>query len=215
MFEHREYHFREILADGIVHGVAIVASVAAASAVLALAAMSVQPAILVALAVYSATLIAMFSFSAAYNIIPHKRVKPLLRRFDQAAIFLKIAGTYTPLTILIGTMFSYVVLIAVWVAALAGVALKMIGQMRRDRYSIPLYLILGWASLALAWPIVETMPTVDVVLILAGGLLYTAGLVFHTWHSLRYQNAIWHGFVVLAASCHFTAVAHASFAIGT
>ncbi len=214
MFEHREYHFREILADGIVHGVAILASVAAASTLLALAAVSVQPALLVALAVYSVTLIAMFSFSAAYNIIPHKPVKPLLRRFDQAAIFLKIAGTYTPLTILIGSMFSYVVLIAVWTAALAGVALKMVGQMRRDRYSIPLYLILGWASLALAWPIAKTMPTVDAVLILAGGLLYTAGLVFHTWHSLRYQNAIWHGFVVLAASCHFTAVAHASFAIG-
>ena len=105
-------------------------------------------------------------------------------------------------------------LIAVWIVALSGVALKLIGQMRRDRYSIPLYLILGWASLALLWPIAKTMPTVDLVLIITGGLLYTAGLVFHTWEKLKYQNAIWHGFVVLAASCHFTAVAHASFAVG-
>ncbi len=214
MFDNRDYHAHEILADGIVHGVAILASVAAASALIALASLSLQPAILIALIVYSLTTIAMFSFSAAYNIIPHKPSKPLLRRFDQAAIFLKIAGTYTPLTILIGTMFSYVVLVAVWIVALAGVALKMIGQMRRDRYSIPLYLILGWASLALAWPIAQTMPTVDALLILVGGLLYTAGLVFHTWDKLKYQNAIWHGFVVLAASCHFTAVAHASFAVG-
>ena len=214
MFDHREYSAREILADGIVHGVAIAASLAAGGAVLALAAIYLEPGIRLALTVYAVTLIAMFSFSMAYNLIPHPPLKPLLRRFDQAAIFLKIAGTYTPLTVMIGSVFSHTMLALIWLAALAGAALKMFGRMHRDRYTIPLYLALGWASVLLVWPMMETLPLVDAVLIIAGGLLYTAGLVFHVWHSLAYQNAIWHGFVAAAAACHFTAVAHASFTLG-
>ncbi|WP_165784342.1 PAQR family membrane homeostasis protein TrhA [Zhengella mangrovi] len=214
MFDYRDYTAREILADGIIHGVAIAASLAAGGAVLALAAVYLEPGIRLALSVYAVTLVAMFSFSMAYNIIPHPSLKPLLRRFDQAAIFLKIAGTYTPLTILIGSVFSHAMLAVIWSGALVGVGLKIFGRMHRDRYTIPLYLALGWASVALVWPMMETLPTVDAVLIITGGLLYTVGLGFHVWHSLAYQNVIWHSFVLAAAACHFTAVSHASFTLG-
>ena len=214
LFDHRNYSAREIVADGIVHGVALAASLAAAGAVLAVGSIHLTPGVMLALAIYSLTLIAMFAFSAAYNIVPHQPLKPLLRRFDQAGIFLKIAGTYTPLTILIGSFFSHVMLIVVWIVALAGVALKMYGRMHRDRYTIPHYLGLGWASLLLVAPMFSTLPAIDAALIIAGGLVYSAGLIFHVWHDLKYQNAIWHGFVVVAAACHFTAVSHAAFAMG-
>lgn len=214
LFELREYTAGEVIADGVVHAIGIVASLVGVIVLLTMAAPLVEQTRFTALSVYSVTLIAMFCFSAAYNLVPHKSWKPLLRRFDQAAIFLKIAGTYTPLVILIGSAFSYLLLALVWIAALAGASAKLIFRPRRDRYSIPLYLVLGWASLFLVWPMAETMHARDAWLILAGGLLYTVGIVFHVWDRLKFQNAIWHGFVLAAAGCHFSAVAHASFATG-
>ena len=213
MPQFREYSRAEILADGFIHLIGICASITAVALLLAFAIPALNGASVTGLGIYSATLIAMFSCSAAYNLIPHKPWKPLLRRFDQAAIFLKIAGTYTPFVILIGSAFSYGVLAVVWVTALIGAAAKLIFTPRKDRYSVPLYLALGWASIVLVTPIVEVVPLVDAWLIFAGGLLYSAGVVFHLWDSLKFQNAIWHGFVLSAAFCHFAALSHASFSV--
>ncbi len=213
VFELREYSVAEILADGVIHALGIALSVIAVAMLLASAGPTLNPSIVTGLSIYGATLIAMFSFSAAYNLVPQRRLKPLLRRFDQAAIFLKIAGTYTPLVILIGSAFAYALLAIVWALALAGAVAKLVFRPRRDRYSVPLYLALGWASVSLIWPMMQSLPPVDAWLIVAGGLLYTAGVVFHVWDKLKYQNAIWHAFVLAAALCHFTAVAHAAFSM--
>ncbi len=213
MSQFREYTRAEILADGFIHAVGIGVSITAVALLLAFAVPTLHPSSVTGLGIYSATLLAMFGCSAAYNLIPHPPLKPLLRRFDQAAIFLKIAGTYTPMVILIGSAYSYSVLAVNWITALAGAIAKLAFPGRRDRYSVPLYLALGWASIVLIMPIVEAVPAIDAWLILAGGLLYSAGVIFHVWDSLKYQNAIWHGFVVAAAFCHFAALSHASFSV--
>lgn len=210
----REYSRAEIMADGFIHLIGICASITAVALLLAFAVPALNVTSVTGLGIYSATLIAMFSFSAAYNLIPHPPLKPFLRKLDQAGIFLKIAGTYTPFVILIDSTYSYSVLAVIWVTALAGAIAKLVLPPRRDRYSVPLYLALGWASIVLAIPIVEVVPIVDAWLILAGGLLYSAGVIFHVWDSLKFQNAIWHGFVLAAAFCHFAALSHASFAAG-
>ena len=164
----------------------------------------------VALAIYAMTVIALFLASAANNMIRHHDWKPLLQRFDHAAIYLKIAGTYTPLVVVMGSLYAYIVLAVVWTGALAGAALRMIFGDRFAKISIGLYLLLGWMSLAMLWLMFERLPMGAAVLVIVGGLLYTVGVVFHVWERLHFQRAIWHTFVLAASACHFAAVAWAA-----
>lgn len=208
----REYSRAERVADGVIHFLGIGASLIAVSLLLAIALPKIDAASGVALGIYGAAIILLFTVSAAYHMVPRLEWKPALKRCDQAAIFLKIAGTYTPLVILIGGLFGYLVLALVWVAALLGAFAKLALGERYERISVALYLPLGWASLLLIWPIFSELPLSAGLLVLAGGLLYTVGVIFHAWEHLKFQNAIWHGFVLAASSCHFAAVAHASMA---
>lgn len=208
----REYSRAEIMADGAVHLAGIVASLIAVPLLLVFALPRFDAATSVSLGVYGSAIILLFLVSAAYHLIPHMHWKPVLRRFDQAAIFLKIAGTYTPLVMLLGSAFGYAVLAVVWLTALSGALGKLLLRRHFDRISLVIYLPLGWASLLLAWPIFNTLPLAASVLIVAGGLLYTVGVIFHVWEKLKFQNAIWHAFVLAASGCHFAAVASASFA---
>lgn len=211
----RQFTPAELLADGVIHVIGIAASLVAVSVMLALALPRIDPLSGAGLAVYGATLIVMFVASAAYNMIPHLHWKPALRRCDQAAIFLKIAGTYTPLVVILSGLFAYGVLAAIWIAAIAGGLAKLIYGIRFERMSVAFYLALGWASVLLAWPIFVTLPLATSVLLLVGGLLYTAGVVFHLWDRLMFQNAIWHAFVLMASACHFVAISFASMTVAS
>jgi hemolysin III len=149
----------------------------------------------------------MLGCSAAYQILRSSRRRELLRCFDHTAIFLMIAGTYTPFTLLRTRPFWDVVLTAtVWTIAGAGIALRLLRPHVFDRVSIAFYLALGWAGLAAIAPLVPMVHLSTLVLLGAGGLLYTAGVVFHTWERLPFQNAIWHTFVLMAAAVHYAAV---------
>jgi hemolysin III len=131
----------------------------------------------------------------------------MLRRFDHSAIFVMIAGTYTPfLWQMHGWIVPLGLLIAVWLAAAAGVALKMMLPRRFDRAAIALYLVLCWSGLFAYETIAAAIPAASLWLLAAGGVLYSTGVIFHSWQRLRFQNAIWHGFVLLAACCHYSAV---------
>jgi hemolysin III len=207
-----DYTRAERIADGIIHAMGIAASVVGVVVLLAIAMPMLDAFSTSALMIYGVTLVTLFCISAAYHMITHAHWKPFLRRCDQAAIFFKIAGTYTPLVILIGSAFSYSVLAVVWITALTGAIAKLSVWKQMERYSVHLFLALGWASLTLAWPIFSTLPLPVSILILTGGVLYSVGVIFHQWESLRYQNAIWHGFVLAASSCHFAAVIHGTFA---
>ncbi len=201
------YSMPERVADAIVHACGVIAAVAATAVLLTLAIQSGEPRGIVAAAIYAAGLVASFGFSAAYNLCPASPWKEALRRCDHAAIYLLIAGTYTPLCLVaLRGGAGIALLAAVWSVALGGFALKIFCPRRFERLSIALYLALGWAGLFAAGAIVRALPVAALVLILVGGVLYSVGVVFHVWNRLRFQNAIWHGFVLSAAACHYAAV---------
>ena len=201
------YDRAEVLADGIVHGVGIAFALCGGIALVALAALWANGVQVVAVSVYAAGLLALLCASAAYNLWPVSRTKWWLRRVDHALIFVLIAATYTPFV----TRFpegptGYALLTGVWSVALVGAALKILLPGRLDRLSIALCLLLG-ASGALAYDTVAaSLPASTVTLMVAGSLVYAAGVVFHLWEGLRFQNAVWHGFVLVASILFYSAI---------
>ncbi|WP_262030129.1 PAQR family membrane homeostasis protein TrhA [Microvirga sp. Mcv34] len=201
------YDRHEILADGVVHALGVVGGLVAVIVLLALAAPTVGPWELTSVAIYGVGLVAVLVISALYNLWPVSPVKWVLRRFDHSAIFLLIAGTYTPFIIQMrNEVSSVVLLVSVWIGSLAGMALKLCLPGRFDRLAILLYLLLGWSGVMAYEAVLGALAGSTLWLLAAGGVLYTAGVVFHLWESLRFQNAIWHAFVLIAAACHYGAV---------
>lgn len=204
---HPQYSRAERIADGVVHGLGLTFALAACVS-LAIAAWPSHDLLRqLALALYGLGLLAMLGCSALYNLAGHGPWKGVFRRLDHAAIFVMIAGTYTPFTVVVlGDAWGLGLLAFVWTVALAGVALKLFWPHRLDRLSVAAYLLLGWSIVVAAGPLVAALSPPGLVLLLVGGLLYSLGVVFHLWSRLPYHNAIWHAFVLAAAACHFTAV---------
>lgn len=205
------YSRPERIADGVVHAIGVTLALVGAVLLIVFAALGTSPGLTAAVSVYSGALLLSFVASAIYHMTPWEGARPVLRRIDHAAIYLKIAGTYTPLVVLIGTAFSYGVLAAVWALALLGALVKAFFWRSPGRFAPALYLLLGWASLLLVWPMVQTLPLAASILVLAGGVLYSAGVIFFAWENLRFSNAIWHGFVLAASGCFFAAIALGAF----
>lgn len=202
-----EYTIRERIADGCIHAVGVTASLVALTALLIIGVQSKTLLWVVSLTIYGLALVATFSCSAGYNLVVRPKLKEILRRFDHAAIFLMIAGTYTPFILIkMNTSWGLGLLAVVWAMAAIGIAIKLFAPRFLDGLSTALYLVQGWAVLAAWEPLMSAMPGRVLTLLVAGGVLYTMGVVFHLWERLPYQNAIWHGFVLSAASCHFAAV---------
>jgi hemolysin III len=196
----------EIIADGVVHAIGIGLGLAGA-VFLFLALRHSAAGDIASVAVYAAGLLAALGLSAAYNLWPLSPAKWLLRRFDHSAIYLLIAGTYTPFLAQLKTGFAAAgLMIAVWATALVGAGLKLLLPGRFDRLSIAFYLLLGWSGVIAYRPIAAVLPSSALWLLAIGGVLYSAGVAFHVWERLRFQNAIWHAFVLLAACCHYAAV---------
>jgi hemolysin III len=202
-----QYSRAERLADGVVHGLGLIFGLAACVS-LAVAAWPSRDLLLhLALGLYGLGLLAMLGCSALYNLSGHGRWKFAFRRLDHAAIFVMIAGTYTPfMAVVLGDARGFGLLAFVWTVALAGVALKLFWPHRLDRLSVAAYLLLGWSIVIAAGPLISAVSAPGLVLLVTGGLLYSLGVVFHLWERLPYQNAIWHAFVLAAAACHFSAV---------
>jgi len=156
---------------------------------------------------YTAGLMAMLGCSAAYNVFRHSPRRELLRRLDHGAIFLMIAGTYTPFTTsyLDGDWFTGSTAV-IWAAALAGVSIKLAIPHRFEVLSVVVYLALGWVGLLALEPLLRALAPSVIVLLAVGGVLYSIGVIFHMWQGLRFHNAIWHIFVLCAASCHYAAI---------
>ena len=201
------YDRAELIADGIVHGLGVSFGLIAATALIVLAAVFASAYEVVTATVYAAGLLAMLGFSAAYNLWPVSPRKWQLRRFDHSAIYLLIAATYTPFFAQMQNGWLAVALLTgVWSVAAAGIVIKLKYPGRFDRLAVALYLAMGWSGLMAYDAVFTTLPTTAVWFIGIGGLLYTFGVIFHAWQRLRFQNAIWHGFVLLGAACHYTAV---------
>jgi hemolysin III len=157
--------------------------------------------------IYVIGLITMLALSAAYNMWPVSPAKWVLRRFDHSAIYLLIAGTYTPFLVQMKNVLASVGLgVGVWLSAVIGIALKLALPGRFDRLAVVLFLLLGWSGVIAYDSLASALPSASLWLLAIGGTLYSVGALFHVWRGLRFQNAIWHGFVLLAASCHYAAV---------
>jgi hemolysin III len=202
-----QYTIRERVADGCIHLVGVAASLVALIALLIIGVKSQAMLWVVSLTIYGLALVATFSFSAGYHLVVRPKLKEVLRRLDHAAIFLMIAGTYTPFILIkMNTPWGLGLLAVVWTMAAIGIVIKLFAPRFLDGLSTALYLVQGWAVIAAWEPLMSAMPGRVLTLLMAGGVLYTIGVVFHLWERLPYQNAIWHGFVLSAASCHFAAV---------
>ncbi|MDR3495752.1 MAG: hemolysin III family protein [Ancalomicrobiaceae bacterium] len=205
----RLYSPGELLADGVVHIVAIVAGLIAFAVLFSRIAAHGEAGNGVVVAIYAAGFFLMFGFSCAYNLAPPSQLKWLLRRFDHAAIYIMIAGTYTALVSQIDDRFWAVALLAVvWAGAIGGSVMKLFLPGRWNRVSTALYLLLGWVVVVAIRPIVFSLPVTTMILVAIGGLVYSAGIVFYKWESLKFQNAIWHSFVAVAAGCHYAGIAY-------
>lgn len=201
------YDRAELIADGIIHGIGVLAGIIAATVLVVLAAVYADATDVVGVSVYVAGLMSMLVLSATYNLWPISPAKWLLRRFDHSAIYLLIAATYTPFILEVrDNVFALVLLAGVWCVAISGIVLKLFWPGRFDRVSVGIYLVMGWSGVMLYGPVVKALPALALGFILAGGLLYSFGVIFHAWRRLRFQNAIWHGFVLAGAACHYTAV---------
>jgi hemolysin III len=166
-------------------------------------------AILASSLAYTAGLMAMLLCSAIYNNRRKFERRELLRRLDHAAIFVLIAGTYTPFTVnRLPLMWSLTMTSVIWGIAATCAVLKLAQPRLLDRVSVLPYLALGWIGLVALAPLTAVLDQETLILLGAGAALYTLGTLFHLWHRLPFQNAVWHGFVLAAAACHYAAILH-------
>ena len=201
-----DYDRGETIADGVVHALGIVFALTGGAILLIEAAQGGGGARFAAVAIYLAGLVAMLGFSAAYNLWPVSPFKWWLRRFDHAAIYLLIAATYTAFMLPMRDADVRTLLATIWLTALAGMTIKLVWPGRLDRTAVLLYLAMGWSGLLAMGSIGDALSSPTLGLIITGGALYSFGVIFHAWRGLRFQNAIWHGFVLAAALCHYAAV---------
>ncbi len=200
------YTEAEVFADRCVHVVGVTTGSVSALTLVIIALEHLPAGAATAVVIYALGMLAMFCFSAAYNLSRGPK-RWLWRRCDHAAIFIKIAATYTPFAVakMDGTT-GFALLAAVWGIALVGAAAKLIAPHRVASLSTLWYLAQGWTCVLTIQPLLSALSQMAFVLLLAGGLLYTVGVTFHLSERLAYHHAIWHGFVLVASACHFAAV---------
>ncbi|MBT82630.1 MAG: hemolysin III family protein [Alteromonadaceae bacterium] len=200
----KAYSVLEEWLNSISHGAGFVAAIVGLVFLLLRAE---QPVAIAAAAVYGTTLILMFLSSTLYHSISHTKVKGLLKLFDHSAIYLLIAGTYTPLLLVgIGGWLGITMTAIVWILATGGVAFKLIARHRFPKVSVATYLLMGWIALGLIYPLYMALPGAGLWLIVAGGLCFSIGVLFYVAKSKRYTHAIWHLFVLGGCSCHFFSI---------
>lgn len=202
-----QYSPAERAVDAAIHAVAIAAALVGFVTLAWQMPWPPEGRVVAALGVYAMGLLAMLVASAAYNAVRGGPAKALLRRVDHAAIFVMIAGTYTPMMVLgLGGGAGLGMLAAVWAGALAGAALTLALGDRFERFAIAAYLALGWCGFVLIGRLWDVLTTASFALLLAGGMLYSFGVVSHMARRMRFHNALWHAMVMAGAACHFVVV---------
>lgn len=205
----RDLTRHELAADCIIHILGIAGGSIGGATLVALIAARGDWLELGALLIYAVGIVAMFGCSAAYNLARTSRWRAAFQRCDHAAIFVMIAGTYTPFTLLrLDGIWSWGLTTAVWSIAGIGVLIKLCRGCDLRYASAAPYLLLGWIGIIAIDPLFRSLGWETLALIGLGGALYTIGIGFHVWHRLPFQNAIWHAFVLAAASVHYAAVVY-------
>jgi hemolysin III len=202
---HRLYTRHEQTADAVVHVSGVVFAI---NASLWLLWHVTGASVLISVSIYCVGLLAMIGCSAAYNLTPAARPsKTILRRLDHSAIFIMIAATYTPFAVnSLDAKLGTIILAVIWACATFGVVMKLVWPRRFEWLSLGLYLAMGWVIVAVIQPLSQSLAAVNFWLLVGGGLVYSAGVIFYVMERIPYHRAIWHGFVLAAAVLQFGSI---------
>ena len=201
------YTAEEEMANSVTHAIGIVLAIVALAVLCAFAARNGEALHVVACSVFGAALVLNYTASTLYHSVQLERMKPRLRALDHSAIFLLIAGTYTPFMLVnLRGVWGWSLLGAIWTLALLGIGMRLLLKGRLHGVVVGLYIAMGWAVVLALEPLLRNVARGGIVLLVAGGLVYTLGVVFYKWKSLPYNHAIWHGFVLAGSALHFFAV---------
>ncbi len=203
----RQQTLGEEIANSISHGVGVLAAIAV-TPFLIVKAIPLGVAATTGASIFGVTMIVLYLASTLYHAFPHSKTKRVFRIFDHSAIFLLIAGTYTPFTLsVLPDTWGWMLLGIIWILAVAGVVLKSVRNVGTSKLSIALYLGMGWLAVLAAKPLYEALPAWGIFWLLAGGVMYSVGVLFFAYdHRVRYNHFIWHLFVMAGTSCHVVAV---------
>lgn len=198
----------EEIANGASHGVGLLAAAIGAPILLDAASEHGSTSFLIGTAIFAATMVLLYLGSAMYHVWPRTRFKAALQVVDHAAIYLLIAGTYTPFALgPLRDSWGWLVLVIVWSLAIAGVVMKTVrGPLHRPRLATALYLAMGWLVLVIIRPLAMSVPLSTMIWLAAGGVVYTSGVVFFINDHKRYCHFVWHLFVLGGTACHYCAV---------
>jgi len=197
----------EEIANSVLHGVGTALAIASLATLVTLAALRGDARHVVGCAVFGAALVAMFASSTLYHAITHQRAKGVLRVLDHSAIYLAIAGTYTPfLLVSLGGAWGWPLLVLVWAAAVAGIVLASTAGRRLGGVRVVIYIAMGWVGVVAFRPLLTSLGPAGLSLVAGGGIVYTLGVVAYAWRALPYHHAIWHAFVLGGSALHVLAV---------
>ena len=195
------------IANGVTHGIGLLLAIGGLCSLIVLTAYHGTVWHIVGCTIYGASLVILYTASTLYHSVQRPALKAVLRTIDHAAIFLLIAGTYTPFTLVnLHGPLGWTLFAAVWTLAVIGIAMKIIWGHRWQWFSLAMYLGMGWLCLLAAKPLMAVIPTGALWLLAAGGLAYTVGTIFYTLDDIRFFHAVWHVFVMAGSILHFLAV---------
>lgn len=202
-----QYSKTEEIANWVTHAVALLLSITALALMVVYSTRFGNVYHIVSSAVFGTTLILLYSASTLYHLVPVGRAKNVFQKLDHAMIYLLIAGTYTPYTLInLRGPWGWSIFCVVWGVALTGLLLELIMKKRLGWLSISLYLCLGWIIVIAVKPLMANLAGGGIVLLVAGGLFYSLGVIFYLWKRLPFQHAIWHLFVIAGSLCHFFSI---------
>jgi hemolysin III len=198
---------REEAANCLTHGLGTVLAIAGLAVLAVAASRHGTAATIVGCVLFGATLVFLYAVSTLYHAVPHGRAKAVLRVLDHSAIFLLIAGTYTPFTLVsLRGPWGWSLFGVVWGIAVAGIVLRLTLRRRPTALFVGLYLAMGWCVVVATKPLLAVVAPGGVALLAAGGLAYSGGVAFYLWGRLPYHHAIWHAFVLAGSAFHYAAV---------
>ena len=198
---------REEVANSLTHGLGLLLASAGLAVLVVTSSRSGAARTVVGCVVFGAALVALYATSTLYHAVSHPRAKDALRALDHSAIFLLIAGTYTPFTLVsLRGPWGWSIFAVVWGLAVGGIALRLVLRRRPTALFVSLYLAMGWCAVVAVRPLVAAVPPGGIALLVAGGLAYSGGVAFYLWRRLPYHHAVWHAFVLAGSAFHYAAV---------
>lgn len=202
-----QYTASEEIANGITHGIGVLFSIAGLVVLIIKASLHGDAWLIVSFSIFGSTLIILYSASTLYHSISNPLLKIGLKKFDHSAIFLLIAGTYTPfLLVHLRGALGWSLFGVIWILAATGIVTKLFFIQRVKKISIGLYLSMGWLCLLAMHELVRALPPASISLLIIGGIFYTVGVVFYTWEKLPHHHAVWHLFVLGGSTSHFFSI---------